>query len=370
MRGGGGSGRRPPWWPEDEPFPPTDRGAWRRHAPRDFRRRIGFVFLAFFLILFLTSAVAVGVLTDVFGVRPHHGLVPLAALFAVLILGGFAVFVRWLRRMAAPVEDVMAAADRVAGGDYSVRVAERGPREMRRLARSFNEMTGRLGSDEERRRALLADVAHELRTPLSVIQGNTEGMIDGLYPADLTHLTTVLEETKVMARLLQDLQTLSTAEAGALVLYREPTTAARLTDDAIATFAAAAGEKGVDLRSRVDDGLPELHVDPFRIGEVLANLLSNALRHTPSGGTVTVAASRDGSSVSFAVADTGPGIPTEQLTHVFDRYVKAADTGGSGLGLAIARTLVEAHGGTIAAANDSAGGATIRFTLPAGPASP
>ncbi len=324
------------------------------------------MFLAFFLILFLTSAVAVGVLTDVFGVRPHHGLVPLAALLGVLILLGFVVFVRWLRRMAAPVEEVMTAANRVASGDYSVRVAEHGPGEMRRLAASFNQMTERLGSDEERRRALLADVAHELRTPLSVIQGNAEGMIDGLYPADGRHLTTLLEETKVMARLLQDLQTLSTAEAGQLVLHREPTAAARLTDDSVAAFASAAREKGVDLRTEVADRLPELQVDPFRIGEVLSNLLSNALRHTPKGGTVIVRASREGNAVAFEVADSGAGIPPEQLPNVFDRYVKAADTGGSGLGLAIAKTLVEAHGGTITAANDPDGGATIRFTLPRG----
>ena len=169
-----------------------------------------------------------------------------------------------------------------------------------------------------------------------------------------------------MARLLQDLQTLSTAEAGQLVLHREPTTAVRLTDDAVAAFASGARERGVDLHTEVADGLPELQVDPFRIGEVLSNLLSNGLRHTPSGGTVVVRAARDGNGVAFEVADSGAGIPPEQLPNVFDRYVKAADTGGSGLGLAIAKTLVEAHGGAMAAANEPGGGATIRFTLPAG----
>jgi signal transduction histidine kinase len=270
--------------------------------------------------------------------------------------------------MTAPVEDVMAAADRVASGDYSVRVAERGPGEMRRLARSFNQMTERLGSDEERRRALLADVAHELRTPLSVIQGNAEGMLDGLYPADRQHLTPLLEETKVMARLLQDLQTLSTAEAGQLVLHREPTTARRLADDAVAAFERAAAGKGVTLRTSVAQGVPELTVDPFRIGEVLSNLLANAVRHTPAGGSITVTVEGTDDAVAFTVRDTGPGIPADQLPHVFDRYVKAADTGGSGLGLAIARTLVEAHGGSITASNEPNAGATIRFTLPIEPA--
>jgi two-component system OmpR family sensor kinase/two-component system sensor histidine kinase BaeS len=284
-----------------------------------------------------------------------------------VLLFGIVSFARWLRRMAAPVEDVMAAADRVAAGDYSVRVRDRGPGEMRRLSRSFNAMTERLGSDEERRRALLADVAHELRTPLSVIQGNAEGMLDGLYPADERHLTTVLEETKRMARLLDDLRTLSTAEAGALVLHREPVAPERLVEGAVEAFRTQAEERGLTLLERVDAGAPDLAVDPFRIGEVLSNLLSNAIRHTPAGGTVTVGASRDGDGVVFEVADTGSGIAPEHLPHVFDRYVKAADTGGSGLGLAIAKTLVEAHAGTISAESEPGHGTTIRFTLPVEP---
>ena len=289
---GGGVGGRPPWWPEDEPFPPADSDTWRRYRPRHFARRIGVAFALFFLLLFLTSALAVAVVSGVFGLEKGHGLLPVAVVLGLLLLIGIVALARWLRRLAAPVSDVMAAADRVAGGDYSVRVPERGPGEMRRLARSFNEMTERLESDEERRRALLADVAHELRTPLSVIQGNAEGMLDGLYPADRQHLTTVLEETKVMARLLGDLQTLSTAEAGALVLHREPTTARRLVDEAVALFAARAAENGVELSGDVVDDLPDLSVDPFRIGEVLSNLLSNAVRHTPNGGSVTVTAAR------------------------------------------------------------------------------
>jgi signal transduction histidine kinase len=366
MREGAGStGRRPPWWPEDEPFPPSDPATWRRYRPAHFARRIGLVFVAFFLLLFLTSALAVAVVSGVFGLQKGHGLLPVAVVLGLLLLIGIVALARWLRRLAAPVAEVMAAADKVAGGDYSVRVDERGPGEMRRLARSFNEMTERLGTDEQRRRALLADVAHELRTPLSVIQGNTEGMLDGLYPADERHLATVLEETKRMARLLDDLRTLSTAEAGALVLHREPVAPQRLVDEAVEAFASRAADKDVALSADVAPGLPGLQADPFRIGEVLSNLLSNAIRHTPSGGTVTVGARRDGDQgIAFRVADTGAGIAPEHLPHVFDRYVKAADTGGSGLGLAIARTLVEAHGGEIAADSEPGHGTTIRFTLP------
>ncbi|MFL5797446.1 MAG: sensor histidine kinase [Actinomycetota bacterium] len=367
-RGGGGSGR-PPWWPENEPWPPEGGAAWRRFRPPHVARRIGFAFALFFGLLFLTSALAVAVLSGLFGLRRHHGLVPLAAVLGLVLLLGLISLGRWLRRLAAPVGEVMAAADRVAGGDYSVRVEERGPREMRRLARSINSMTERLGSDEERRRALLADVTHELRTPLAVIQGNAEGLLDGLYPMDEQHLRPVLEETRIMARLLDDLQTLSTAEAGALRLQREPVTPGRLVEDAVGAFAAHAGERRVRLATSVPDGLPELSVDPLRIGEVLSNLLTNAVRHTPGGGTVTVSAERggDGDRVAFAVSDTGPGIAPEHLPHVFDRYVKATGTGGSGLGLAIARSLVEAHGGEIAAESDPAVGTTIHFNLPVSP---
>jgi signal transduction histidine kinase len=363
--GGGQWGRQaPPWWPENEPWPPADATAWRRFRPAYFARRIGLAFALFFLLLFLTSALAVAVLSGVFGLRRHHGLVPLAAVLGVLLLFGLISLARWLRRLARPLGEVMVAADRVAGGDYSVRVQERGPGEMRRLARSFNAMTERLGSDEERRRALLADVAHELRTPLSVIQGNAEGMLDGLYPLDEPHLRPVLDEIRVMSRLLEDLQTMSTAAAGALQLHREPVAPARLVEDALAAYAAQAKEKGVALQADAAPGLPELSVDPVRIGEVLSNLLANAVRHTPSGGSVTAAVSREGNKVAFTVTDTGPGIAPEHLARVFDRFVKGADSGGSGLGLAIARTLVEAHGGTIAAESQPGRGATISFTLP------
>ena len=356
-------GFRPPWWPDGEPFPPRGPGPWAR----PFRRRIGAAFAFLFLLLFLTSGLAVAVLSGVFGLPRHRGLVPLAAILGLLLLIGFVALARSLRRVAGPLSDVMQAADRVAGGDYGARVAERGPREMRRLARSFNAMTERLSSAEERRRALLADVAHELRTPLAVIQGNAEGMLDGLYPADREHLQPLVDTSRVMARLLDDLQTLSTVEAGVLRLHREPTAPAGLVGDAVAAFRSLADERGVRLEGRPDGGLALLEVDPTRIAEVLSNLVANALRHTPSGGSVEVAAgpSDGGRAVAFTVSDTGEGIPAERLPFVFDRYVKSADSGGAGLGLAIAKSLVEAHGGTIAAESEPGAGTTVRFTLPA-----
>jgi two-component system OmpR family sensor kinase/two-component system sensor histidine kinase BaeS len=289
---------------------------------------------------------------------PPFGLL-LLGLLGVALLAGRAV-----RRMAAPIGDVMEAADRVAGGDYSTRVRVRGPGEVGQLAHSFNQMTERLQANETQRRALLADVAHELRTPLSVIRGNVEGMLDGVYPPDEAHLGPLLEETAVMARLLDDLQTLSTAEAGVLRLHRERVDPAALAEDAVAALRARADAAGVTLTSHAPDPVPEVDVDPVRIGEVLANLLTNAIRHTPAGGSVRVVVEPDPAGVAVTVADTGPGIDPRDLVHVFDRFVKSADSGGAGLGLAIARSLVEAHGGSIAARSAPGEGTTMRFVLP------
>jgi signal transduction histidine kinase len=325
------------------------------------------VALGLFLVLTVAANVlAVAVLSNVFGLAEHRPLAPFAAILGVGLLVAFVATGRAVRRMARPMAEVMEAADRVAAGDYSARVEEQGPGEMRRLARSFNAMTARLATSEEQRRNLLADLAHELRTPLSVIQGHVEGILDGLYAPDRAHLDPVLEETRVMARLLEDLRTLSTAEAGVLRLHREPVDPEHLVADAVAAFRSRAQGAGVRLEGRTAADLPRVEADPIRIGEVLSNLLLNAVRHTPAGGSVVVAAEpADHGGVAFAVRDTGAGVPPDILPHVFDRFVKAADTGGAGLGLAIAKSLVEAHGGTITAESSSGNGTTMRFVLPA-----
>ena len=379
------AGRRPPWWPEGEPFPPE--GGWRggpwsatgqggprwaggRGGPRRrFPRRVGLLVALFLGFAFLATGAIFRLLWGGGGYGPGTaGRGWNGPPFGLLILGllGVAFLAgRAVRRMAAPIGEVMEAADRVAGGDYSTRVEARGPGEVGRLAHSFNQMTERLQANETQRRALLADVAHELRTPLSVIRGNVEGMLDGVYPPDEAHLGPVLEETAVMARLLDDLQTLSTAEAGVLRLYRERVDPLGLAQDTAAALRPRAERAGVSLDVRVTAPVPEVDVDQVRIGEVLANLLTNAIRHTPRGGAVRVEVSPAPGGVAFAVSDTGPGIDARDLPHVFDRFVKSADSGGAGLGLAIARSLVEAHGGRISAESAPGQGTTMRFVLPA-----
>jgi signal transduction histidine kinase len=329
---------------------------------RLFVRRVAAALLILFVFI-----VAVGWIVAVLfqGAGPPPGRhIPFPWFFVlVLLLVGFVAFGRAVRRTAGPIGDVMDAASRVAKGDYSARAPVHGPREVRQLAEAFNEMAGRIEAGENQRRNLVADVTHELRTPLSVVQGRVEGILDGVYRPDREHLELVLDQTRVLSRLLDDLLLLSKAEAGALTLERDRTAPRDLVEAALGAYGGEASDRGIRLESRVDDALPNLDVDRIRIGEVLANLLTNALRYTPSGGSVTLSASRGSDGVAFAVADTGPGIPPEELAHVFDRFTKSSDSRGSGLGLAIARSLVDAHGGTISA-ESRPDGTTFRFALP------
>ena len=288
--------------------------------------------------------------------RPFR-IIPFVFIFIGLILA-----VRALRRAASPIGDVMEAAGRVAEGDYSVRVAEeRGPHEVRALAHAFNSMVARLQADDEQRRNLLADVTHELRTPLTVVQGNLEGLLDGIYPRDDAHLQPILEETRILSRLIDDLRTLALAESGALVLQKEPTDLAMLVSETVAFFQAQADE--VELSADAEPGLV-LEVDPERIRQVLENLIANALRYTPRGGTIRVRCFAEGAHAKVSVSDTGAGIPSDKLPHIFDRFYKSRDSRGSGLGLAIAKNLVMAHGGEISAQSALDKGTTIHFTLP------
>jgi signal transduction histidine kinase len=270
-----------------------------------------------------------------------------------------------LRRLARPVGDVIEAVGRVADGDLTARVAVRGSREGRSLARAFNAMASRLEAGEEVRRRLLADVSHELRTPLSVVQGNLEALVDGVHPADEAHLAAILDETKVLSRLVEDLRTLSLAESGALALHRESIDIAGLVRETVASFASRAEPLGVSLEADASSNMPHVDADPVRAREILSNLIANALRYTPRAGRITVVARAEDAAVAIEVRDTGAGIEPEQLERIFDRFYKSAESRGAGLGLAIAKQLVEAHGGRISATSVAREGTTIRFTLPA-----
>lgn len=317
-------------------------------------------FLVFASVFALLVALLVQAVTAIAGGPPPGVIVALAVLFVLFALTSGA---RGARRVATVVGDLVDAAERVEQGDYSVRVTPRGPRTVRQLGGAFNAMSARLERSEEERRRLLADVTHELRTPLTVVQGEVEALIDGVHPADEAHLRAILDETKVLSRLVDDLRTVSVAEAGALALHREPTDVGALVRDTTASFGAAAATAGVHLGADADTaGLAT--VDPVRVREVLSNVIANALRYTPRDGLIDVRATGDADAVAVAVSDSGPGIAPDVLPHVFDRFTRSPESPGAGLGLAIAKSLVTAHGGTIGATSALGQGTTIRFTLP------
>ena len=277
----------------------------------------------------------------------------------------FAMLASLRRRVARPLAGVMEAADRVAGGDYDVRVAEHGMPPVRALARAFNTMTERLQNHDTLRRNLMADVAHELRTPLTVIQGKLEGLLDGVYQPDPGQLQQLLDETHVLARLVEDLRTVALSEGGGLKLQKEPIDVTALARDVVLAHGGDADARGVRLEVDAPDHLPSIDADAVRIREVIGNLLSNALRHTPAGGAVVVRLAAGASGgVSVDVHDTGLGMSPEEIARAFDRFYKGSESRGSGLGLTIARGLVAAHGGEIRAASEPGRGTTIAFTLP------
>jgi len=286
-------------------------------------------------------------------------------LTALVLLAAVALaFGAAMRRVGLPLGDVVGAADRVARGDYAARIAERGPRFLRVVARAFNGMAEQLQEQDRHRRELLADIAHELRTPLAVVQGRLEGLLDGVYPRDEGHLGEVLEETRVLARLVEDLGTLAESERGVMALQREPTDLAVLIHDAVRALADEAAARQVSLRVEDMAEFPLLDVDPLRIRQVLTNLVSNAIRHSNGGAAVSVSAERRAAAIVIRVSDTGPGIGPDELPRIFDRFQKGARSQGSGLGLAIARNLVVAHGGEMAADSAPGQGTTVSFTIP------
>jgi signal transduction histidine kinase len=323
---------------------------------RHFMRRAGCVFA---LMLFLSAVGA----TTLISFAAGRGSVTII-IAAVVALAIVAIFFASMRRFAFPFADIVAAADRVGDGDYSAQVREHGSPWLRSVARAFNSMTARLRANEQQRRHLMADIAHELRTPLTIIQGRLEALIDGVYPRDDARLEELLDESRVLARLVEDLRTLANADSGALALQKESSDLVLLIHDAAGSLSPEAESRNVALRIVDGDEVPLITIDPLRIREVLINLLANAIRHTPRGGSVTVHIESHPDSAIVRIADTGSGISAEDLPKIFDRFYKGVGSQGSGLGLTIARNLVEAHGGEIHAASEAGKGTTITFVLP------
>jgi len=272
--------------------------------------------------------------------------------------------------LTAPLGRLAAAARAVASGDLGQQVKAEGSAEIAEVGRAFNEMTAALEEGERLRQNLMADVAHELRSPLTVVQGNLRAILDDVYPLEKAEIARLYDETRLLSRLVDDLRELAQAEAGQLSLNLQTVDIARVLQVTVANFELATETKAVHLTSQVAGDLPAVQADPDRLAQVLRNLLTNALRHTPKGGQVSVSAATATDAVEITVADSGEGIAPEDLPHVFDRFWRADRSrsraeGGAGLGLAIVRAIVEAHGGQVSAASDGPGqGSTFRFTLP------
>jgi signal transduction histidine kinase len=288
---------------------------------------------------------------------------------AVLALAvGVAVLARSVlfgfRQAAGPIGELIEASGRVEAGELGVQVPEQGVREIRALTRAFNTMSTRLAATEEQRRSLLAEIGHELRTPLTVIEGNVEAMLDGVYLTDREHLELIQAQTRQLERLIEDLRTLSLAETGQLRLEREPTDLAALARDVVAAFAAEAEAAGVELAVEASDDGPEVDLDGRRVHQVISNLITNALRHTTSGGQVIVAVAAHGNGLRLEVADTGSGMAPEAVAHAFERFWRAGESAGAGLGLTIVHDLVTAHGGTVELRSQEDKGTTVTCWFP------
>ncbi len=371
--GPGGHRWRPDRWApdfgEDVGRSPDHRwrpgGDWSDEYQAKFRwfRRLLLALLALTLLLPVLLAAALTAAFAGWTGAAAAAVLSLAVVIVGVLLG------RFVFRGFRTVNDLMAVTGRLADGDYSARVDPSVPPALGPVVGSFNRMAERLERSDELRRRLLADVGHELRTPLTIIRGELEAMADGVHELSETEVRRLLVDVSGMERLLDDLKTLSTTEAGVLDLQPEPTDIVQLVVDSVARFRVDAAGRNIELVAGrtgvVGDGEPIMvDVDAVRIGEVITNLVSNALRSVDDGGLVEVAVSSATDRVTVSVTDNGSGIAPDQIEAIFDRFTKGRDSQGSGLGLTISRSLVEAHGGIIEASSVEGAGTTMTVHLP------
>jgi two-component system sensor histidine kinase BaeS len=338
--------------------------AWRDCATSSLTRQLSPIVAPKALLYISQPAVTHQSLLD------RIGLLRLATALGLVLLVVVAAGFVGSRRMLRPLDGLTAATRRMANGDLSARVPARGTDELAGLGRSFNEMASALSAAEAQRRRMVADVAHELRTPLANIRGYLEAGHEDVLPRDQAWTASLLEETSLLQHVVDDLQVLAEADAGRLSVTPDTDDVAGTVDLALKSIRAQADARDVRLVRRVSATATAPH-DRLRMRQVVANLLSNAVRHAPPGSPVEVTVS-GGDPVTITVRDAGPGIAPEHLAHVFERFYRAdpsrsRETGGSGLGLAIVERLVRAHGGSVSAENTPDGGAAFTVSLPQEP---
>lgn len=295
------------------------------------------------------------------------GAAALGAALIALVIG-----ILLARVITRPVREITAAARAIASGDLHQQVPVRSHDDLGILATQFNRMSSDLARATRLRRQMTADIAHDLRTPLTVIAGYLEALRDGMVSASPKRFAAMYDETRVLLRLVEDLHVLSLADAGALTLNKQQLGVQHLLERAAATYQIAAEQHGVALHVEVSPEVPAIHADAEQIARVLHNLIGNALRHTPSGGRITLSACTREQAIELSVSDTGSGIPQEHLPNIFERFYRAdpsrqEQTGGAGLGLAIVRSIIEAHGGSVAVESTPGQGSTFRVRIPIAP---
>ena len=351
-----------------------------QHHPRGVFFRLVFVFGAFIALVVGTFTILVSIIRYLMGSFQPIGEPWLIIGIGIMLLFGISMAATQMGRqvyntVASPLADLLSATEAVTDGDLSVRLSEDSGGRFSGVVKTFNKMVSALERADQQRRNLTADVAHELRTPLQIIQGNLEGVLDGVYDPTPQHIEATLEATHQLSRLVQDLRTLSLAETGQLTLQFAPINIEDLLLDTQTTFSGFAEDAGIDLRVAVSndvvtDGRRIIHADPGRLDQVLANLVVNAVRHTPQGGTITLQANTLPDGIEIRVSDTGEGISVEDLPFIFDRFWRGDrarthhEGTGSGLGLAITRQLVRLHGGTIDVNSTLGKGTTFILHLP------
>lgn len=361
------------WAHKWQEMSPEERRKWQRRG-----RRMFFRFLMIFGMIVLLIVGSMGMLAALItswvsgeeGFTSTAILVWIGGLIVALSLPiiAFAIGGRAFRGITAPITEVMAAADAVAAGDLTTRVSGRYRGDFARLAESFNRMAEELQLSDQRRRNLTADVAHELRTPLHIIQGNLEGVLDEVYEPTTEHIEATLDETRLLARLVEDLRILSLAEGGQLPLHLEAVSVAELLADVETSFSGQAEAAALQFTVTA---APELIIqaDYDRLTQVINNLVLNAIRHTPPHGRITLEAKRLDDEVRIKICDTGEGIDEDALPYIFDRFWRGdkarPHTGSTGLGLAIARQLIQAHRGQIEVESQLGQGTTFTLSLPA-----
>ncbi len=295
-------------------------------------------------------------------------LFPIGLISFILAMFMVVVSILLVRRFVNPLADVIYAARDVAGGNLKTRIPMKGPQDLRSLSESFNEMAASLERSDRERRDMLADIAHELRTPLSVIRGRLEGIVDGIYTENGPQVSMALEQTYLLQRLVDDLHLLTLAETRKLPFDKSTVNVVSIIERVLEMFAAEAQEKNISLSFPEQNGNLSASVDPQRFEQVISNLINNALRYVPNAGKVWITANETPDGVRIAVNDNGAGIPDEDLPYIFDRFwrkdkSRSRTTGGTGLGLAIAKQLVEAQGGKIQAKNLPEGGLQLVVDL-------